>query len=53
MLAIEIPSANECDKYASQITGIMKDLVEKFDPRGCNQVEMESFLNATIEVPFV
>ena len=52
-LAIEIPSANECDKYSVQISEIMKGLVEKFDPRGCKQVEMESFLNAAIEVPFV
>lgn len=53
MLAIEIPSSKECEKYSKQIGEMMKDLVKNFEPRGCKDVEMESFLNAAIEVPIV
>ena len=53
MLAMEIPSAQECTKYTKQISQVVKDLVNNFKPRGCINEEMESFLTAAIDVPLL
>lgn len=52
-MAIQIPSASECDKYTAQIVAIMKGVVDKFMPQGCKSVGMDSFLMAEISVPVV
>lgn len=53
LLAIEIPSSSECDKYTSQIVGIMKDFVPDFKPRECTREGMESFLVGELQSPLL
>ena len=52
-MAIEIPSANNCDEYTPQVVAIMKGIVEKFKPQGCKRERMDSFLLAEIDLPIV
>ena len=39
-MAIEIPSANQCDKYEAYISDVMGGLIHGFIPRGCKDVGM-------------
>lgn len=53
LMAIEIPSSKECDKYTSQIVTIMKGLVQDFKPRECTTRGMDSLLMAELQSPLL
>ena len=53
LMAIEIPSSDQCDKYTSQIVGIMKGLVQDFRPRECTTRDMDSFLVGELQSPLL
>ena len=52
-LLIEIPSADECEKYSAQVAGVMQGLMRAFSPRRCEQQGMNSYLVAESQLPFV
>lgn len=52
-LTIEIPSHDECDKYAAAVSTIMQGLMRDFSPRRCGQEGMNSYLLAEAQLPFV
>ena len=52
-LLIEIPSADECDKYSGQVAGVMQGLMRDFSPKRCGQEGMNSYLLAEAQLPFV
>lgn len=53
IMEFQIPSADECDKYAAQIVALMKEVVQHFKPQGCLTRELESFLKAEVQSPIV
>ena len=52
-LALQVPNADECAKHTAEIAAIMAGVVSDFSPKGCERAEMESFLLADIQMPFV
>ena len=50
-IAFEIPSTNDCDEHALKISEIMAGVLEDFSPRGCENVEMDSFLLVDTQIP--
>ena len=53
LMEIQIPSADECEKYSGRIAEIMKGLVKNFNPRECKRKEMEAFLLADVQSPLL
>ena len=52
-LALQVPDTNECAKHTAEIADIMEGVVADFSPKGCESVEIESFLMAEIRMPIV
>ena len=52
-IAIEIPSASECDEYSNKISSMMAGMLIDFTPKGCEQVSMNSYFLANAQMPIV
>ena len=52
-LAFQVPSTDDCDEHAAQISEIMEGVVSDFSPKGCESVEMNSFLLSDTQIPIV
>ena len=52
-LAFQVPGVDECAKHTAEISEIMAGVVQGFAPRGCSNVEMDSYLLADIQMPLV
>ena len=52
-LTIEIPSHEECDKYAAAVSTVMQGLMRDFSPRRCGQDGLNSYLLAEAQLPLV
>ena len=53
-MAIEIPSADQCDNYESYISDVMGGLIHGFTPRGCEDVGMmNSRMMIDVQVPLL
>ena len=53
VMAIQIPSANECDKYTPKVVQIMAGIVKDFTPKGCTSEQMDSYLLGEVHAPMV
>ena len=52
-ISFEIPSAEECNKYSSQVMTVMRGMMREFTPKECKNVDMNSYLIAEAKLPFV
>ena len=52
-ISFEIPSAEECNKYSSQVMTVMRGMMREFTPKECKNVDMNSYLIAEAKMPFV
>ena len=52
-MAFQVPGTDECDEHTTAIAEIMAGVVEDFSPKGCESIEMESFLLADTQVPLL
>ena len=52
-MAFQIPSTDDCDEHTAAIAEIMAGVVADFSPKGCESVEMESFLLADTQIPLL
>ena len=50
-LAIQIPSKEKCAEHAAEISEIMGGVIDSFSPKGCEDIRMDSFLLADIQLP--
>ena len=50
-LAIQIPSADNCAEYTERLSKVIGTLIIGFSPKGCEDVGMEAFLEADIQIP--
>lgn len=53
MMAFQIPGTDECEKHTAEIAEIMAGVVKDFSPKGCDSIEMESFLFADTQIPIL
>ena len=53
VMAIQIPSAKECDKYTPKVVQVMAGVVKDFTPKGCASKQMESYLLGEVQAPMV
>ena len=51
-MAFQVPSTDDCPEHTAEISQVMTGIMP-FAPRGCESVEMESFLLADIQVPIL
>ena len=47
------PGTDDCDEHAAKISEIMEGVVSDFSPKGCESVEMNSFLLSDTQMPIV
>ena len=52
-IAFQVPGTDECDEHTVKISEIMQGVVNDFSPKGCESVEMNSFLLADIQISIV
>lgn len=52
-MAFEVPGTDDCDEHATKISEVMAGVVNDFSPKGCESIEMDSFLLADTQVPIV
>ena len=52
-LALQVPGTDKCDEHTAEISEIMAGVVNDFAPKGCESVEMDSFLMADIQMPLL
>ena len=52
-LAFQVPGTDDCDEHAAKISEIMEGVVSDFSPKGCESVEMNSFLLSDTQMPIV
>lgn len=52
-IAIGIPAANECQKYAAILSDMMQGILTDFSPKGCERDGMNSYLLANVQLPLV
>ena len=52
-MAFQVPGKDDCDKHAADISAIMAGVVTDFEPKGCESIEMESFLLADTQIPLL
>lgn len=52
-MAFQVPSTEDCDEHTAEIAELMAGVVEDFSPKGCESVEMESFLLADTQIPIL
>ena len=52
-MAFQVPGADDCDEHASEISEIMAGILDDFSPRGCESVQMDSFLLADTQIPII
>lgn len=52
-MAFEVPGTDECEKHTAEISELMAGVVDDFSPKGCERVEMESFLLANTQIPLL
>ena len=50
-MAIEIPSTQDCNEYKADVPEVLKGLFHSFSPRGCEEVEMDSWLIVDTQIP--
>ena len=53
VMAIQIPSDKECDKYTPKVVHVMAGVVKDFTLKGCTSKQMESYLLGEVQVPVV
>lgn len=51
-MAFQVPGTDDCPKHTAEISEVMTGIMP-FEPRGCESVEMESYLLADIQVPIL
>ena len=51
VVSIEVQGSDDCEMYTEQIAEIMVGVVEKFSPRGCEDLMLESYLVADVRMP--
>ena len=52
-MAFQVPGTDDCDEHTASISEIMEGVVSDFSPKGCESVEMNSFLLADTQMPIV
>ena len=52
-LAFEVVDADECESHTRNISEIFKEIISDFQPRGCIEEGIESYLLADIKAPFL
>ena len=52
-MAFQVPGTDDCDEHTAKISEIMEGVVSDFSPKGCESVEMNSFLLADTQMPIV
>ena len=52
-MAFQVPGTDDCDEHAAQIAEIMEGVVSDFSPKGCESIEMNSFLLVDTQMPIV
>ena len=52
-MAFQVPGTDDCDEHAAKISEIMEGVVSDFSPKGCESVEMNSFLLSDTQMPIV
>ena len=52
-MAFQIPSTDDCDEHTVEISKIMEGVVSDFSPKGCESVEMNSFLLSDTQIPIL
>lgn len=53
VMAIQIPSDSECDKYTAKAVQAMAGVVKDFTPKGCTSKRKESYLLGEVQAPMV
>ena len=52
-MAFQVPSTDDCDEHTVEISKIMEGVVSDFSPKGCESVEMNSFLLSDTQIPIL
>ena len=52
-MAFQVLGTDECDEHTIAVAEIMAGVVEDFSPKGCESIEMESFLLADTQIPLL
>ena len=52
-MAFQVPGTDDCDEHAAKISEVMEGVVNDFSPKGCESVEMNSFLLADTQLPIL
>ena len=50
-IAIEVPSTDKCDEYTGKVAGVLTGILDDYEPRGCSNGGMNSYLNLEAQIP--